>query len=45
MKKKLAIPVIAALSCALAIPAFAGGEHCSGKSSTAYASASGDRLP
>ena len=39
MKKKLAIPVIAALSCALAIPAFAGGEHCSGKSATAYASA------
>jgi S1-C subfamily serine protease len=40
MTKKLAIPVIAILTCALAVPALAGGGNCSGKSATAYASAS-----
>ena len=39
MKKKLTFPAVAVLACALALPAFAGGEHCSGKASaTAVAS-------
>jgi len=39
MKKKLTFPAVALLSCALALPAFAGGEHCSGKASATTASA------
>lgn len=39
MKKKLTFPAVAVLTCALALPAFAGGEHCSGKASATTASA------
>ena len=39
MKIKHAVPVVAALALALAVPAFAGGEHCSGHSSAATAGA------
>ena len=41
MKKKLTIPAIAILTCALALPALAGGEHCSGKSTATAASSAG----
>ena len=39
MKTKHAIHVVAALSLVLAAPAFAGGDHCSGKTSATTASA------
>ncbi len=39
MKTKHAIPVVAALSLVLAAPAFAGGDHCAGKTSATTASA------
>jgi S1-C subfamily serine protease len=38
MKKKLTFPAVAILTCALALPALAGGEHCSGKASATAAS-------
>ena len=37
MTKKLTFPAVAALTCALALPALAGGEHCSGKSTATAA--------
>ena len=40
MKLKLAVPTLAVLACAVAVPAFAGGDHCAGKS-TATAVAAG----
>ncbi len=39
MKKKLTFPAVAVLTCALALPALAGGEHCSGKANATTASA------
>lgn len=41
MPKKLAAPAAAVLALALAVPAFAGGEHCSGSAKTTTASAAG----
>lgn len=40
MKNKLVAPVVALFALALALPAFAGGGQCSGKSSATAASAS-----
>lgn len=39
MKKKLTLPVVAILTCALALPALAGGGNCSSKASATSASA------
>ncbi len=41
MKKMLAFPAVAALTIALAVPAFAGGDHCKGKTSATTAMAAG----
>lgn len=39
MKIRLAVPAVALLTCALALPALAGGDHCGSKSSAAAVAA------